>query len=62
MYPCDKEAHAPANRMQTHYQHEKGKHSTTHPDNASDQISNQSDIHKPKFDKTAEVKFYAPVT
>ena len=37
---------APANRKKIYDQLEKGRHIKTHPNNASDQISNQSDIHK----------------
>ena len=44
--PWDMDVPVPANRNQTYDGPEKRRHSTTHNDNASDNTSNQSNIHK----------------
>ena len=43
------DATAQENRKSTYDRPEKGSHCTTHLDNAPDQISNHSNIHKPKI-------------
>ena len=46
MCPQDNDAPTQANRKQTYDRPEMGRHGKTHPDNALNQISNQSNIHK----------------
>ena len=48
MYLEDTDVPAPANRKLTFDGPKKKRHGTIHPDNALDQISNQSNTHKPK--------------